>query len=70
VEAVSDYYSARQIAGRLGVPIRTVYQWIDDGILPSLRLRRRLLVPVTDFEELLRCATVRGARNAPPTPQK
>ena len=42
-----------EVAVRLGVSRTSIYRWAASGVLPTVRLGRRLLVPRAAFEELL-----------------
>lgn len=50
---VPDLVSRRQAAGILGVSIQTVALMISDGTLKSVRVRRRVLIPIRAIEEYL-----------------
>lgn len=42
-----------EVARRLGLPRNRTYEWIRQGLLPSLRDRRRLYVPERAVDELV-----------------
>ena len=42
-----------EVAARLGVSRSSIYRWAASGVLPTIRLSRRLLVPRAALEELL-----------------
>lgn len=37
--------TVRQVAALLGVSLRSVYRAVADGIIPSIRIGRRILIP-------------------------
>lgn len=49
-----ELVSRRQAAAILGVSIQTVALMISDGTLISVRVRRRVLIPIRSIEEYLR----------------
>ncbi|MGH8886280.1 MAG: helix-turn-helix domain-containing protein [Egibacteraceae bacterium] len=46
-------WTARETAARLGIKLSTVYAYVEDGVLPSVRLRGRLLIPCAAVEYLV-----------------
>ena len=48
-----DTYDLPQVAARLGVSRTSIYRWAASGVIPTIRLGRRLLVPRAAVEELL-----------------
>lgn len=49
----------KQVAERLSVSVRTVYQWLEEGRLPAVRLSERVTrVPEDAVEALVASATV------------
>ena len=53
VENVPRAYTVEQVAAILRVSKSTVYKCVETGQLPSLRLRRRIVIPVEAIEALL-----------------
>ena len=39
-------YTAREAAWKLAVSIKTIYRWIDRGLLPTSKATRKVLIPV------------------------
>jgi excisionase family DNA binding protein len=50
-----------EAAARLGINRSTAYEAVRRGAIPSIRIGRRVLVPVTALEQLLAQAATRGA---------
>lgn len=50
----AEYYLPREVAARLRISVRTVYQWIDDGVLPAVKVGGTVRIPVEPFEALLK----------------
>jgi excisionase family DNA binding protein len=48
-----EYLRAADIARLTGMSLRTVRRWIDDEILPSVKLGGARLVAAVDLERLL-----------------
>jgi excisionase family DNA binding protein len=48
-----QFYSVKQIAGILGVSLLTAKKDIASGAIPSVRVRRRVLVPVRWVEQAI-----------------
>ncbi len=42
-----------EVAKRFSVSDQTIYRWIDDGILPVVKVRRLLRIRSSDVERLL-----------------
>ena len=42
-----------EVAALLGVSRTSIYRWAEQGLVPTIRLGRRLLVPRAAVEELL-----------------
>jgi excisionase family DNA binding protein len=56
--------SVREAAEALGVSERLVRTAIDDGVLPALRLGRRILIPMDAIDAWLDGRTSGGGPNA------
>lgn len=54
-----------EVSARLGVPAKTVYWWCEQGVLPHLKIQRRVLVPVAALEQWLAAQTQPGAQPVP-----
>ena len=48
-----ETFDLPDVATRLGVSRTSVYRWAASGVIPTIRLGRRLLVPRAAVEELL-----------------
>ena len=46
-------YTVEQAAGILGISRSTAYECVRLGTLPSLRFRRRIVIPASSIERLL-----------------
>ena len=51
-----------EVAKRFSVSDQTIYRWIDDGLLPVVKVRRLLRIRTSDVDRLLADAS----RPAPP----
>jgi excisionase family DNA binding protein len=49
----SAVYSVAQVAKKLGISKTHAFKLCNDGTIPSLRLGRRIVVPIQAFEEWL-----------------
>jgi excisionase family DNA binding protein len=45
--------TVEQAAELLGISRTTAYQCVRDGVIPSVRLRRRILIPTQALDRLL-----------------
>ncbi len=59
----AKYLSVSQVAETLGVSRHTVYQWLEDGVLPSFKLGRRVFIERSDLEAHI--AASKAERTAP-----
>jgi excisionase family DNA binding protein len=52
----SEYYSVREFSEKMGVPKRTVYDWMDSDPpeIPNTKIGRRKFIPKKEVEELLK----------------
>ena len=48
-----------EVGELLGVPPRTVYRWVAEGLLPTIRIGRVVMVPRKDLEQWLERETRR-----------
>lgn len=46
-------YSCEEAAAKLGVNIKTLYEGVKEGSIPSMRVGRRILIPRAAFDRLL-----------------
>ncbi|MFC2094948.1 helix-turn-helix domain-containing protein [Candidatus Bipolaricaulota bacterium] len=49
--------SVREAAGLLGISSCTAYRAVKAGDLPAVRLRGRVLIPLSAIDRILECAT-------------
>ncbi|MDH3681511.1 MAG: helix-turn-helix domain-containing protein [Acidimicrobiia bacterium] len=55
-QSVRRTYTVDEAAAILGISRTTAYECVKSGELPSLRLRRRIVIPVTALESLIGAA--------------
>lgn len=48
------FYSAQEVAHMLGISPQSIYTYCREGILPSLRLGKRVVIPIDKFNALLK----------------
>jgi excisionase family DNA binding protein len=46
-------FTAQESAEKLGVSVKTVYRWIDRGLLPTSKASRKLLIPAQAVETFM-----------------
>ena len=46
-------FSIKEVAQYLGVPKSTVDGWVQRGVIPTLRIEGRVLIPREEFERWL-----------------
>ena len=46
-------YSVEEGAEKLGVNVKTAYEGIKTGQIPSIRIGRRILIPKVPFDKML-----------------
>jgi excisionase family DNA binding protein len=63
VDDQPEFLSVSHIAGRLNISSQAVRDWIEEGILPGIRVRKVWRVRREDFEQLL--ASLEAGRAAP-----
>lgn len=51
VAEFAEMMRPKQVAAVFKVPVRTVYNWISDGTLPSIQVGRTLCVPKSAVSE-------------------
>jgi excisionase family DNA binding protein len=47
------YYGIREISEYTGLPIKTLYDWAAQGIVPSIKIQRRVLFDLADMDKHL-----------------
>lgn len=52
-----QFLSVEAAAKRLGVSRISVYRWTESGVLPSVKLGARRLIPIACIDELVAKAT-------------
>ena len=55
-QSVRRTYTVDEAAAILGISRTTAYECVKSGELPSLRLRRRIVIPVSALESLIGAA--------------
>ncbi len=58
-----EFVTVSQIAKRLSMSPQTIRMWIEDGMLPAIRVRKVWRIRRHDFEQLL--ASLEGGPAAP-----
>jgi len=53
VECERQVYSVDEVAAKLGVNIKTAYESIAAGEIPSMRIGRRILIPRAAFDAMV-----------------
>ena len=61
-------YTIPEVAAQLGLKPRTVYAWAEHGQLPTIRVGKRVLVPVAALEQWLYDQTKTVTRVTPLSP--
>lgn len=46
-------WTVRETAARLGIQLSTAYAYVEAGVLPSIKLGRRLLIPCEAVQRLI-----------------
>jgi excisionase family DNA binding protein len=46
-------YTAKETAWKLAVSIKTIYRWVDRGLLPTSKASRKLLIPARAVENFM-----------------
>lgn len=46
-------YTAAEVAAMHGVSTKTVYRWVNRGLLPASKVSRKLLIPARAVETLI-----------------
>jgi excisionase family DNA binding protein len=46
-------YTAHEAAWKLAVSVKTIYRWIDRGLLPTSKATRKLLIPASAVEKFM-----------------
>ena len=54
IETKTLYITTGQVARRIGVSRQTVVNWVQQGILPGVRLGGRTMIPATVFDRFKR----------------
>jgi excisionase family DNA binding protein len=48
-----EYLRVAEVAALLGVPVQTVYTWVRNGHLPSMKIGAAVLVPLAQLRRQL-----------------
>ncbi|KKW01938.1 MAG: hypothetical protein A2758_01225 [Candidatus Zambryskibacteria bacterium RIFCSPHIGHO2_01_FULL_49_18] len=54
-----EFYTARELADKLGVNIMTIYRYIDKGKLKAYKLGKEFRIERTEFERFMSKAKVK-----------
>jgi excisionase family DNA binding protein len=46
-------YTAQEAAWKLAVSVKTIYRWIDRGLLPTSKASRKLLIPARAVDNFM-----------------
>jgi excisionase family DNA binding protein len=46
-------YTAKEAAQKLAVSVKTIYRWVDRGLLPTSKASRKLLLPATAVDNFM-----------------
>ena len=66
---MSNRMSIPEIAGRLNIGRLAVYDMLEQGIIPAIRLGRRWIVTRYAYDQWERTCGVRGDTGLPPQPE-
>jgi excisionase family DNA binding protein len=47
------YYGIREISEYTGLPVKTLYDWAAQGIVPSIKIQRRVLFDLADMDKFM-----------------
>lgn len=55
VNAVMEkrYFSIKELANYTGLPRGTLYDWSSQGLIPSIKIGRRVLFDIVDIDQFL-----------------
>lgn len=56
----SRFYSVGEVAAIFGLSSMTIYRAVQDGDLPGLKIRGRILVPAHALEAMIAAASAEG----------
>src|SRR5262245_21272074 len=66
---LGQHLTVKQVCERLSVSKTLVYRMVAEGMIPSTRLGRRVLIPEAAIARLLAVQTVPVVEEAPPEPE-
>ena len=47
------YCSIKELSKYTSLPIKTLYEWADQRLIPSIKIGRRVLFDLNDFDNLM-----------------
>ena len=47
------YCSIKELSEYTSLPIKTLYEWADQRLIPSIKIGRRVLIDLNDFDNLM-----------------
>lgn len=47
------YCSVKELSEYTSLPKKTVYDWVSEGLFPSIKIRRRILFDLRDIDEFM-----------------
>jgi excisionase family DNA binding protein len=63
------YVSIKEISEYTSLPVKTLYEWASQKIIPSIKLRRRVLFDLQDIDQIM-AAQKRGVQQCEKTANK
>ena len=63
-----QFYSVTDLATQLGTPRGTVYGWVAEGIIPHVKVGRRVYIPIAAWEAWIAARTEAGSPAPAPAP--
>tara|TARA_B100000315_G_scaffold155875_1_gene144445 strand:- start:179 stop:397 length:219 start_codon:yes stop_codon:yes gene_type:complete len=47
------YCSIKELSEYTSLPIKTLYEWADQRLIPSIKIGRRVLIDLNDFDKIM-----------------
>lgn len=63
------YVSIKEVSEYTSLPVKTLYEWASQRIIPSIKLRRRVLFDLQDIDQIM-AAQKRDAQQCEKTVNK
>lgn len=63
------YVNIKEVSEYTSLPIKTLYDWAGQGIIPSIKLKRRVLFDLKDIDQIM-AAQKRDAKHCEKTVNK